>query len=138
MGYEPKEDEDKNLAAIRGGLLLNSYRLGSVKAKEFAMKKFEDIKKDILPGADIIGSILQIAAMVTNDYDYFTSKFEDAKNEQESGIKIRSKESMHYFEIYNNMYGLPRNIHDDIISCPYCHFNTENSKFCRMCGAFPI
>ena len=60
------------------------------------------------------------------------------KIEQESGITVRSKESLHYFEIYKNLHGLPRSISDTTISCPFCHFNTENSKFCRMCGAFPI
>jgi asparagine synthase (glutamine-hydrolysing) len=60
------------------------------------------------------------------------------KIENECKITIRSKESLHYFEIYKNLHGLPRDVSDDAVSCPYCHFNTENSKFCRMCGAFPI
>jgi asparagine synthase (glutamine-hydrolysing) len=60
------------------------------------------------------------------------------KIEQESGITIRSKESMHYFEIYKNMHGLSRNTQSAETCCPYCLFNSENSKFCRMCGAFPI
>lgn len=58
--------------------------------------------------------------------------------EKESGIKIRTKESLHYFEIYKTMHGLSEDVKDSKISCPYCHFSTENSKFCRMCGAFPI
>jgi len=60
------------------------------------------------------------------------------KIEQEFGITVRSKESLHYFEIYENMHGLPNNAQNSETSCPYCHFSTENSKFCRMCGAFPI
>ena len=68
--------------------------------------------------------------------DLFSEK--KKKIEQELGITIRSKESMHYFEIYKNLHGLPRKVQDTAISCPYCHFSTENSKFCRMCGAFPI
>ncbi len=79
---------------------------------------------------------------LTNLFDVMISDelFSEKKKkvEQESGITIRSKESMHYFEIYKNLHGLPRNVQDKAISCPYCHFNTENSKFCRMCGAFPI
>jgi asparagine synthase (glutamine-hydrolysing) len=58
--------------------------------------------------------------------------------EKESNIRIRSKESSHYFEIYKEIFGLSNNVKNIGISCPYCHFNTENSKFCRMCGAFPI
>jgi asparagine synthase (glutamine-hydrolysing) len=68
--------------------------------------------------------------------EFFSEK--KKKIEQELGIIIRSKESMYYFEIYKNLDGLPRIVKDAEISCPYCHFNTENSKFCRMCGAFPI
>jgi asparagine synthase (glutamine-hydrolysing) len=58
--------------------------------------------------------------------------------EQKKGITIRSKESMHYFEIYESLHGLQDIYQDALNSCPYCHFKTENSKFCRMCGAFPI
>jgi len=68
--------------------------------------------------------------------DVFSEK--KKKIEQELGISIRSKESLHYFEIYKNIHGLPKNVHGMERTCPYCHFNTENSKFCRMCGAFPI
>ena len=79
---------------------------------------------------------------LTNFFDVMTSDelFSEkrTKIEQESGITVRSKESLHYFEIYKNLHGLPRSISDTTISCPFCHFNTENSKFCRMCGAFPI
>jgi asparagine synthase (glutamine-hydrolysing) len=60
------------------------------------------------------------------------------KIEQEYKVTIRSKESLHYFEIYKNLFGLSRDISEDKISCPYCLFSTENSKFCRMCGAYPI
>ncbi len=79
---------------------------------------------------------------LTNLFDIMISDeifSEKKKNiEDEHGITIRSKESLHYFEIYENLYGLPRNAQSIETSCPYCHFNTENSKFCRMCGAFPI
>jgi asparagine synthase (glutamine-hydrolysing) len=36
------------------------------------------------------------------------------------------------------LHGIHQTVDEEINSCPYCHFNTENSKFCRMCGAFPI
>jgi asparagine synthase (glutamine-hydrolysing) len=62
---------------------------------------------------------------------------EKKKNTEETdGVIIRTKESMHYYEIYRNLYGVPKK--QGISSCPYCNFNVENSKFCRMCGAFPI
>ncbi len=58
------------------------------------------------------------------------------KIEDTDGVIIRTKESMHYYEIYRNLYRIPEK--EGISSCPYCNFNVENSKFCRMCGAFPI
>jgi len=59
------------------------------------------------------------------------------KTKEADDVTIRTKESMHYYEIYRNLYGKPKNKHDGN-SCPFCNFNVENSKFCRMCGAFPI
>ena len=64
----------------------------------------------------------------------FTKKKE--KNKQESEITIRTKESMYYFEIFKRHFGVPKRALED--SCPFCHSSTENSKFCRMCGAYPI
>ncbi len=53
------------------------------------------------------------------------------------GVTIRTKESMYYYEIYRKMYQIhPKK--QDTSSCPYCNFSVENSKFCHMCGAFPI
>jgi asparagine synthase (glutamine-hydrolysing) len=54
------------------------------------------------------------------------------------GIKIRTKESMHYFDIFQKYFGIHQISKDVEQACPYCHFNSKNSKFCRMCGAFPI
>jgi len=91
-------------------------------------------KSPMQNGAGTSG-LVKLFDILSNDKVFSEKK---KKIEQESGITIRSKESMYYFEIYKNLHGLPRNISDLAISCPYCHFNTENSKFCRMCGAFPI
>jgi len=71
---------------------------------------------------------------VINDQLFLEKK---KKIEEKDGITVRTKESMHYYEIYRNLYGLPIK-KQGIISCPYCHFTVEDSKFCRMCGAFPI
>lgn len=51
-------------------------------------------------------------------------------------VTIRTKESMYYYEIYRKWYQSAKK--QDVGSCPYCNYNVENSKFCRMCGAFPI
>jgi asparagine synthase (glutamine-hydrolysing) len=71
---------------------------------------------------------------VINDQLFLEKK---KKIEETDGVIIRTKESMHYYEIYRNLYGVPAK-KQGVSSCPYCNFNVENSKFCRMCGAFPI
>ena len=71
---------------------------------------------------------------VINDQLFLEKK---KKTEESDGVIIRTKESMHYYEIYRNLYGAPAK-KQGISFCPYCNFNVENSKFCRMCGAFPI
>jgi len=57
--------------------------------------------------------------------------------EKEDGVVIRSRESMHYYEIFKKLFGSPADSHTENV-CPYCKHIIENSKFCRMCGAFPI
>ncbi len=57
--------------------------------------------------------------------------------EKDDGVIIRSRESMHYYEIFKKLFGSPVDSHAEN-TCPYCKHEVENSKFCRMCGAFPI
>ncbi len=66
------------------------------------------------------------------------TKFEENKKkiENSDGIILRSKESMHYYEIFKRLYGNHGSNSETV--CPYCKHDVENSKFCRMCGAFPI
>lgn len=65
--------------------------------------------------------------------------FEKGRNEvlQADGIRIRSSESLHYYRIYRDIFGRPPE--DSENGCPYCRCRVEpGSKFCRMCGAFPV
>jgi len=71
---------------------------------------------------------------VINDQIFLEKK---KKIEEADGVIIRTKESMYYYEIYRNLYGVPVK-RQEIKSCPYCNFSVKDSKFCRMCGAFPI
>ncbi len=57
--------------------------------------------------------------------------------EKEDGVIIRSRESMHYYEIFKKLFGSPVD-ESAKNTCPYCKHEVKNSKFCRMCGAFPI
>lgn len=71
---------------------------------------------------------------VISDEDYLKKK---NKTKKDYDITIRSKESMFYFDIYQKLYRLEQGSNVEN-RCPYCLFKTKNSKFCRMCGAFPI
>ena len=57
--------------------------------------------------------------------------------EKTDGVIIRSRESMHYYEIFKKSFGIPVDSKLDEV-CPYCKHHVGKSKFCRMCGAFPI
>ena len=66
-------------------------------------------------------------------------KFVEKKlvTEKEDNVVIRSRESMHYYEIFKKLFGSPVD-NQAKNTCPYCKHEVKNSKFCRMCGAFPI
>ena len=57
--------------------------------------------------------------------------------EKNDDVIIRSRESMHYYNIFKKLFGLHVDS-DSESQCPYCKHSVMNSKFCRMCGAFPI
>ena len=57
--------------------------------------------------------------------------------EKTDGVEIRSRESMYYYEIFKKLHGTPVNLKSEE-TCPYCKHHVGESKFCRMCGAFPI
>lgn len=63
--------------------------------------------------------------------------FEKAKKIKLSdNVIIRSKESMHYYEIFKKYHTLKQSFDN---FCPDCHYKIEeNSRFCRMCGRFPV
>ncbi|MFQ5475414.1 MAG: asparagine synthase-related protein [Nitrosopumilus sp.] len=57
--------------------------------------------------------------------------------EKEDNVIIRSRESMHYYDIFKKHFGT--SIDNKAKNpCPYCKHEVKDSKFCRMCGAFPI
>ena len=78
--------------------------------------------------------LTQLFDSVISD-DIFEKKKEQIKNSDR--VIIRSKESLHYYETYRKYYEPIKS--DSSTKCPYCKFSIlKDSKFCRMCGAFPI
>jgi asparagine synthase (glutamine-hydrolysing) len=57
--------------------------------------------------------------------------------EKTDDVVIRSRESMYYYEIFKKLYGTPVDSKSEE-TCPYCKHHVGKSRFCRMCGAFPI
>ena len=54
-------------------------------------------------------------------------------------IRIRNKESLFYYEKFYEHFGRLQQDSDAPKHCPYCRYGMDdNSRFCRMCGAFPI
>jgi asparagine synthase (glutamine-hydrolysing) len=67
----------------------------------------------------------------------FSQKTKEIKEKDD--ITIRSKESLHYYQIFKERYNLPEKSDSSKNYCPDCTAKIdENSKFCRMCGKFPI
>jgi asparagine synthase (glutamine-hydrolysing) len=57
--------------------------------------------------------------------------------EKTDDVVIRTRESMYYYEIFKKQYGTPVDLKSEE-TCPYCKHHIGKSRFCRMCGAFPI
>ena len=90
-------------------------------------------KSPMQEGAGTVG-LTNLFESIINEEKYVEKKLTVEKKDQ---VIIRSRESMYYYEIFKKFYGTP--VEDDVESkCPYCKHGTNNSKFCRMCGAFPI
>jgi len=67
--------------------------------------------------------------------DVFFQKIKKIKSDDM--VTIRTKESLYYYEIFKKYHTLDNS--DSTPSCPDCHYTIEeNSRFCRMCGRFPI
>ena len=54
-------------------------------------------------------------------------------------VTLRTKESLYYYELYRKYFEPPYTLHSSKIRCPNCKYKIKSSsKFCQMCGSFPI
>ena len=68
--------------------------------------------------------------------DIFAKKVKKIKSKD--NVKIRTKESLYYYELYKESFVIPE-CENGKNMCSDCNAEiTNNSKFCRMCGKFPI
>mgnify|MGYP000011011733 FL=1 len=90
-------------------------------------------KSPMQEGAGTVG-LTNLFESIINEESFVERKL---TVEKEDKVVIRTRESMYYYEIFKKLYGSP--VEKDAKSkCPYCQHEVNNSKFCRMCGAFPI
>ena len=90
-------------------------------------------KSPMQEGAGTSG-LTNLFESIISEETYVEKKLTVEKNDE---VVIRSRESMYYYEIFKKLYGSPVNDNAEC-KCPYCKHEVNNSKFCRMCGAFPI
>ena len=92
-------------------------------------------KSPMQDGAGTTGLTDLFNALIS-DEDYKKTSQQIQKNDQ---VLLRSKESLHYYEIYKKYFDAPYKLHSSSDTCPNCKFSIKpNTKFCRMCGSFPI
>lgn len=92
-------------------------------------------KSPLQDGAGTAG-LSDLFSSIVNDSVYDERKKAILESDD---IKIRSKESLHYYEIYRKFFDQPSKLHSSDDKCPYCQYSVGfDSRFCRMCGAFPI
>jgi asparagine synthase (glutamine-hydrolysing) len=84
-------------------------------------------------GTNLLTSLLERRI---NDFEFEEKK---RKYMEEDKVIIRNKEQLCYYEIYRSIIGIPGRDKHNGKNCPFCNSNVlENSKYCRVCGAYPI
>lgn len=66
----------------------------------------------------------------------FSNKLKEAQTE---GVKLRSKEHLHYYAIFRSYFPPPREGKNCEFHCTECMSSMLGAtRFCRTCGAFPV
>ena len=92
-------------------------------------------KSAMQDGAGTAG-LTQLFGSIISD-DVFNTK--SKKILDSDGVSLRTKESLHYYEIYRKYNDAPLKLHTSANKCPHCQSEVKlGTKFCRMCGSFPI
>jgi len=85
-------------------------------------------------GSGTVGLTKMFDSVITDDM--FKEKTKKIKIDD--NIIIRTKESLHYYELYKENFRIPE-CQDKKNLCSDCNAEiVSNSKFCGMCGRFPI
>jgi len=91
-------------------------------------------KTPMQDGSGTVGLIKMFDSVITDDI--FKEKIKKIKSEDD--VTIRTKESLHYYESYKENFKIPECTNGNN-QCSDCNAEiVSNSKFCGMCGRFPI
>jgi len=92
-------------------------------------------KSAMQDGAGTAGLTHFFSSIISDDIFNTKSK----KILDSDGVLIRTKESLHYYEVYRKYFDAPFKLHTSANKCPNCQYEVSlGTKFCRMCGSFPI
>ena len=92
-------------------------------------------KKTPMQDGSGTGSLTKMFDSVITD-NIFEEKIKKIRNTD--NVTIRTKESLHYYEVYKENFKIPES-HSGKNSCSDCNAELAmDSKFCRMCGKFPL
>jgi len=91
-------------------------------------------KTPMQDGSGTVGLIKMFDSVITDDI--FKEKTKKIKSED--NVTIRTKESLQYYEFYKENFKIPESTNGKN-QCSDCNAEiVSNSKFCGMCGRFPI
>jgi len=91
-------------------------------------------KTPMQDGSGTVGLIKMFDSVITDDIFKEKSK----KIKSEDNVTIRTKESLHYYELYKENFKIPECTNGNN-QCSDCNAEIiTDSKFCGMCGRFPI
>jgi len=91
-------------------------------------------KTPMQDGSGTVGLIKMFDSVITDDI--FKEKIKKIKSDD--NVTIRTKESLHYYEFYKENFKIPECTNGNN-QCSDCNTEIVNdSKFCGMCGRFPI
>ena len=137
---------DKNIIKLAESLpieYLINQKNGTKFGKWILRKAFEnDLPYSIIwrektpmqDGSGTVGLTKMFESVITDDI--FQEKIKKIKSRD--GIIIRTKESLHYYELYKENFEIPKSDSEKNI-CSDCKAELViNSNFCRMCGKFPL
>ncbi len=93
------------------------------------------VKAPIQDGSGAVG-ITQYLGRKTSDAAF---KMETERIFKDANIRLRDKEQLAYFKMYQKIFGKPSRAGKGKTSCPDCHAEIVpvRGKYCRTCGLWP-